>query len=379
MAKTLTDRGPGSQESQFGADFMAVFRASLPDFEVAKGFLAQSKLIEPGETFTTADAKKLKQQCEKMLEHSPASFVFLYSQQSGIVVVPAGEVLAARDCNPHELTALSMGKFYEEHFECFIGDHSIKADVTLRSCINSFISHARSVTLVMQAESAAHPELTAWYRERMSVLSKLPIMRFFLEKRNHTIHQGVVKPTKHVSPVSNVKVNGVSLPGPGEMTVWSFEGGNTRTTVDRVVMKKPVEIVALSGLNIAAYDYEHHNRTDSFLPLIERLTAKSFWLLATPVYWYTMSAQMKLFVDRLSDLLTIRQDLGRSLRGKSVAVIASGTDSALPEGFEVPFRLTCNYLGMRYVGGFYQQFGKNDRPLLPSEVEAAAFGALWIA
>lgn len=126
-AKTLTDRGRGSQESQFGADFMAVFRASLPDFEVAKGFLAQSKLLEPGESFSSTEAKKLKDQCERMLNYSPASFVFVYSQQSGIVVVPAGDVLAARDCNPHELTSLSMGKFYEQHFECFIGDHSIKS------------------------------------------------------------------------------------------------------------------------------------------------------------------------------------------------------------------------------------------------------------
>ena len=126
-AKTLTDRGKGSQESTYGADFMAVFRASLPDFNVTKGFLAQSKLVEPGDSFTSAESKSLKAQCEKMLKYSPASFVFVYSQQSGIMVVPAGEVLAARDCNPHELTAVSMGKFYELHFECFIGDHSIKS------------------------------------------------------------------------------------------------------------------------------------------------------------------------------------------------------------------------------------------------------------
>jgi hypothetical protein len=126
-AKTLTDRGRGSQESEFGADFMAVFRASLPDFNVAKGFLAQSKLLEPGQAFSSAEAKNLKTQCEKMLNYSPASFVFVYSQQSGIVVVPAGDVLAARDCNPHELTALPLGKFYEQHFECFIGDHSIRS------------------------------------------------------------------------------------------------------------------------------------------------------------------------------------------------------------------------------------------------------------
>jgi hypothetical protein len=124
-AKTLTDRTTNSQESEFGADFMAVFQASPPDFEIAKGFLAQGKRLEPGQSFARAEARRLKDQCEKMLSHSAASYVFIYSQQSGILVVPATEVVAARDCNPHELTAMPMGKFYEHHFECFIGDRAI--------------------------------------------------------------------------------------------------------------------------------------------------------------------------------------------------------------------------------------------------------------
>lgn len=124
-AKTLTDRIANSQEAEFGADFMTVFEASLPDFEVAKGFLAQSKRLEPGQSFAPAEVRRLKEQCEKMLDHSAASYVFIYSQQSGILVVPATEVVAARECNPHELTSMPMGKFYEQHFECFIGDRAI--------------------------------------------------------------------------------------------------------------------------------------------------------------------------------------------------------------------------------------------------------------
>ncbi|MBD1838533.1 hypothetical protein H6F78_09185 [Coleofasciculus sp. FACHB-64] len=124
--KTLTDRGRGSQESEFGADFLAALELSLDGYQVAKGFLAQSKLVEPSQTFNSNEVNRLKEQCEKMLSHSSASFVFLYSQQSGIVIVPALEVLAARDCNPHELISRPMKKFYQEHFECFIGDRDIR-------------------------------------------------------------------------------------------------------------------------------------------------------------------------------------------------------------------------------------------------------------
>lgn len=97
-------------------------------------------------------------------------------------------------------------------------------DETLRSCINAYLSHARSVTFVMQKESSDHPELMAWYENQMACLKKLPIMKFFNDKRVHTIHKGVVKPIKHVAPVWDLKMNGVAQPGQGIMTFLQFEG-----------------------------------------------------------------------------------------------------------------------------------------------------------
>lgn len=155
--------------------------------------------------------------------------------------------------------------------------------------------------------------------------------------------------------------------------------GNTRSTVERVLNGRRVEVVDLAEADIGAFDYLHRNEADGFLPLVERIAEKQLWILATPVYWYTMSAQLKLFVDRLNDLITIRKDLGRRLRGKSVALLASGTDAALPEGFESPFRLTCNYLGMRYIGAFYEQYGKDDKPVSDCAVQAQDTGASWMS
>jgi hypothetical protein len=97
-------------------------------------------------------------------------------------------------------------------------------DETLRSCINAYLSHARSVTFVMQKESGDNTELKAWYESQMARLKELPIMKFFNDKRTHTIHKGVVKPIKHEAPIWDVKVNGVALPGQGKMTFWRFDG-----------------------------------------------------------------------------------------------------------------------------------------------------------
>lgn len=94
---------------------------------------------------------------------------------------------------------------------------------TLRSCINAYISHARSVTFVMQKESS-HPELKSWYEDQMSRLKESPVLNFFNDKRVHIIHKGVVKPQKHVAPIWDFKMNGVPQPGQGTMTFWQFEG-----------------------------------------------------------------------------------------------------------------------------------------------------------
>jgi len=124
-AMTLTDRGRGSQEKKYGADFVGSIEIKIKGFNVKKGFLAQAKKVEPTDSYSNAEYGKLKSQCEDMLKLSPASFVFIYSALDGFTVIPAISVISARSCNPHELTKKPIQKFFSEHFECFIGDKDI--------------------------------------------------------------------------------------------------------------------------------------------------------------------------------------------------------------------------------------------------------------
>jgi hypothetical protein len=93
---------------------------------------------------------------------------------------------------------------------------------TVRSCINSLISAGRSVTLVMQKESSGSTDLAESYRKRMLALTESSphsgLLRFFNEKRVHSIHRGVVAPQKLTPTISEFKVNGVLQPG-GERTM----------------------------------------------------------------------------------------------------------------------------------------------------------------
>lgn len=130
-AMTLTDRGKGSQEKKYGADFVGSLEINLDGFHIRKGFLAQAKKVEPNENFSRTEFDKLSSQCRDMLKLSPDSFVFLYSSIDGFSVVPALAIVGSRNCNPHELTTKDIQKFFVEHFECFIGDSRISlANVT---------------------------------------------------------------------------------------------------------------------------------------------------------------------------------------------------------------------------------------------------------
>jgi multimeric flavodoxin WrbA len=131
--------------------------------------------------------------------------------------------------------------------------------------------------------------------------------------------------------------------------------GNTHKLAKAFVKMCPSEIYNLNDFDISNFDYEHKNKDDDFIQLIKKLNSFDHWVFATPVYWYSMSSQMKTFFDRLSDLLTIQKDQGRKLRGKSCSLLVTGSDEKLPSSFGQPFALTANYLEMDYKGACYTQ------------------------
>jgi multimeric flavodoxin WrbA len=129
--------------------------------------------------------------------------------------------------------------------------------------------------------------------------------------------------------------------------------GNTRMLVDYLNAGQNAPIVDLSQHNITPYDYEYRNKNDDFLGLATHLLAFDSIVFATPVYWYSMSAQMKIFFDRLSDLVRIEKKIGRALANHKTYLVATGTDKELPVEFEEPFRLSSKYFNMTYSGSFY--------------------------
>lgn len=91
---------------------------------------------------------------------------------------------------------------------------------------------------------------------------------------------------------------------------------NTLKTVD-VLNYPEAEIINLIDLNISPYKYHDTNREDDFMQVVSKMLEADLIVFATPVYWYAMSGLMKVFFDRLTDLLSgERKVLGRRLKRK---------------------------------------------------------------
>jgi len=129
---------------------------------------------------------------------------------------------------------------------------------------------------------------------------------------------------------------------------------DTEKCVELLFKHQPHKVIQLLDFKIEPYRYSpDYSLEDNFLTTIDLVLLHEVILFATPVYWYAMSGLLKTFFDRFTDLVTIRKDLGRKLKGKKVFLLAVGTDDEIPSGFTIPFKLTAEYFDMHFVGYLY--------------------------
>jgi multimeric flavodoxin WrbA len=98
---------------------------------------------------------------------------------------------------------------------------------------------------------------------------------------------------------------------------------------------------------------------DDMQPLYKKIRDAQGVVFATPVYWFTMSAQMKLFIDRTyavhdaDDYALTGKDVGVILTYEDEDVFASGGVNALRS-----FQDICAYVKADLVGAVYGSAGK---------------------
>jgi multimeric flavodoxin WrbA len=100
---------------------------------------------------------------------------------------------------------------------------------------------------------------------------------------------------------------------------------------------------------------------DEMQPIYKKLIDAECWIIASPVYWFTMSAQTKLFMDRaLFALFGYKKDV---LAGKRIAIAMSyGDTDAFNSGCVNALRTfqdAFKYAGANLVGMVY---GSAEKP-----------------
>lgn len=142
----------------------------------------------------------------------------------------------------------------------------------------------------------------------------------------------------------------------------SRKNGETKKVVSELIRISGWDVIDLLDYNISHFDYEHLNKNDDFMPLLKRIAEDyDVLIFATPVYWYAMSGIMKVFFDRITDVLRIEKDTGRKLRNKYMAVISCSNGDNLENAFWLPFVKSAEYLGMNYITGLHTHQDKLDK------------------
>jgi len=131
------------------------------------------------------------------------------------------------------------------------------------------------------------------------------------------------------------------------------ESGYTSKLIDTIISNGlDAKQIKLCIHTISHYNYDgNYPETDEFISIIETIIKHKTIVFATPVYWYSMSGHLKIFFDRLTDLITSHKELGEQLKNKNVIVVTSSAGDNLDDDFLLPFKHTAEYLGMNFIRG----------------------------
>lgn len=90
---------------------------------------------------------------------------------------------------------------------------------------------------------------------------------------------------------------------------------------------------------------------DEAKPVLARMARADVIVMATPLYFFAMSAQLKLISDRMFSLYKWDNEadtMETPLKGKTLILIASAYEDVGLKELEAPFKITADYTGMKF-------------------------------
>lgn len=145
--------------------------------------------------------------------------------------------------------------------------------------------------------------------------------------------------------------------------------GNTMKAIQSIVGHTNLQedannkLFNLHNYKIRQFDYNNLSDDDDFTSLLNELMQYDTWVIATPVYWYNISTQHKIFLDRFTDLMYNGSEKTLDkLQGKKLFIIASYSSDSAPIGFSHVLEQICAYWKMTYMGCSLIKVGRNNDP-----------------
>jgi multimeric flavodoxin WrbA len=143
--------------------------------------------------------------------------------------------------------------------------------------------------------------------------------------------------------------------------------GNTQALIDEFVKGAgekgaEIEVVHAAFLKYKAngctscracqkYDEYECAINDEAKPVLKRMADVDVIVMATPLYFFSASAQLKLIFDRMFSLYKWDNEadtMKTPLKGKTFALIGSAFEDVGLDALEAPFKITADYTGMKF-------------------------------
>lgn len=118
---------------------------------------------------------------------------------------------------------------------------------------------------------------------------------------------------------------------------------------------------------------------DGAAHVLKKMIAADVIVMATPLYFFAASAQLKIVIDRMFSLYKWDNAAGTmrtTLAGKTLALLASAYEDVGLKALEKPFKLTADYTGMKFRSLLVSNAGVSGdiRKIPGARANAAAFG-----
>jgi multimeric flavodoxin WrbA len=147
----------------------------------------------------------------------------------------------------------------------------------------------------------------------------------------------------------------------------SRRGGNSETLANHLTQGLDCTRIYLAEQRVTPIVDQRHDPA-GFAPvaddqdaIVRQMLAHDLIVFATPLYWYGMSGQMKLFVDRWSQSLRDPAvDFKGGMAGKKAAVVIAGGSDARIKGLPLvqQFQYIFDFMSMQFAGYVIGRSGK---------------------